>query len=260
MLEVVIVPCLRDNYAYLVVDRASAEAIVIDPSEAAPVAAALESRSLTLVRAFATHHHADHVGGAPELCRRFGVSLALHATDAARLGGLGAPVVGHDAGSLEPFHGEAFELVHVPGHTLGAACFVLRGPDALPRVFTGDTLFLAGCGRVFEGDPPALRASLARIAALAPEALLYCGHEYSAANLQFACAVEPTNALAPEMLQRAVETPCTMPGRLSIERALNPFLRAQGEGRFVLGGKPVEGDADAIFTALRVAKNTFRAS
>jgi hydroxyacylglutathione hydrolase len=258
-MEVLIVPCLRDNYAYLVVDRPRGEAIVVDPSEAAPVAAALEAEGLRLVGALATHHHADHVGGAPELCSRYGVSLDLHATDAARLGGIGVPVVGHAEGPLAPLQAASLDLVHVPGHTLGAACFVLRENGALPRLFTGDTLFLAGCGRVFEGDPPMLRASLARIAAIAPEALLYCGHEYTAANLQFACAVEPSNALAPEALRRAVEANCTMPGRLSIERALNPFLRAQGEGAFVLDGRDLSGDADAVFTALRVAKNTFRA-
>jgi hydroxyacylglutathione hydrolase len=259
MLEIATIPCLRDNYAYLLVDRGRAEAIVVDPSEAGPVAAELELRGLRLVRALATHHHMDHVGGAPELCARFGVPLELHAVDAAQLGALGVRVVGHEAGPLEPFGGAAMDLAHVPGHTLGAACFAVREAGALPRLFTGDTLFLAGCGRVFEGDPPMLRASLGRIAELAPEALLYCGHEYTASNLAFACVAEPANALAHEALTRAREAACTMPGRLSVERAVNPFLRTRGEGSFVLEGRKVEGDADAVFTALRAAKNVFRA-
>jgi hydroxyacylglutathione hydrolase len=258
VLRVEIVPCLRDNYAYLLVDEASREAIVVDPTESAPVATALARLDLKLVRALATHHHADHVGGAPELCGRFGLALELHAVDAARLGGLGVPVVAREEGALSSFHGAALALVHVPGHTLGAACFVLREERALPRLFTGDTLFLAGCGRAFEGEPPMLRASLARLASLAPEALVYCGHEYTEANLRFACAVEPTNTLVREALARAEGSGCTMPGRLTVERALNPFLRAGAGGAFLLEGRNVEGDADAVFTALRVAKNTFR--
>ena len=259
MLEIVTVPCLRDNYAYLLVDAARGEAIVVDPSEAAPIASALADRGLRAVRVLATHHHADHVGGAPELCARFDLALELHAVDAARLGGLGVRLVGHEEGALEPFEGAAIRLAHVPGHTLGAACFVLLEQGALPRLFTGDTLFLAGCGRAVEGAPAMLRASLARIAAIAPEALVYCGHEYTAANLAFACSVEPRNDAAREALARAREGGCSVPGRLTIERAVNPFLRADGARAFVIDGQTVEGDADAVFTALRAAKNAFRA-
>jgi hydroxyacylglutathione hydrolase len=260
MLEFAILPCLRDNYAYAIVDREAREAVVVDPSEEAPVSAFLEGEGLRLRHLLATHHHADHVGGAAALVARHRVSLVAHDVDAARLraGGMDAEGVGE--GALFVFGGAAFELVHVPGHTLGAACFVVHEPQMLPRLFTGDTLFLGGCGRVFEGDAAMLRSSLERIASLAAEALVYCGHEYTAANLAFACAAEPANVLAREALSRAREATCTIPGRLTVERATNPFLRTRGEARLELEGMALAGSADEVFAALRRAKNTFRAA
>jgi hydroxyacylglutathione hydrolase len=259
MLEIASLPCLRDNYAYALVDRAASEAVIVDPSEAGPIAAYVAREGLCVRHVLATHHHADHVGGATELCERFHVPLLAHDVDAARLRNQGIAAEGAGEGDLFTFGGAEFALLHVPGHTLGAACFVVRERASLPRLFTGDTLFLGGCGRVFEGEPAMLRASLERIAAAAPEALVYCGHEYTAANLAFACAVEPDNALAREALARARAASCTMPGRLTVERATNPFLRTGVEARFHLAGVALTGASDDVFSALRTAKNTFRA-
>lgn len=258
MLEVVVIPCLADNYAYAIVDLEKREAWVVDPSEAAPIERFLAREGLALRRLVATHHHRDHVDGAGELMARHGVRLLAHDVDAKRLHEAGLDAEPCAEGFLEWFASGALDLVHVPGHTLGAACIVLREEGALPRLFTGDTLFLGGCGRVFEGTAPMLRASLERIADLAPEALVYCGHEYTAANLAFANAVEPSNVLARESLVRARESLCTMPGRLTLERATNPFLRTARDATFELAGRSVEGSADAVFAALRLAKNDFR--
>ncbi len=258
MLRIEPIPCLRDNYAYAIVDEAKAQVAIVDPSELGPIEAYLECRGLELVLMLATHHHADHVGGAAGLGARFGLDVVAHTVDAARLRSLGLRTTARaDGDRLACFSAEV-EVLHVPGHTLGAACFVLRESGVLPRLFTGDTLFLGGAGRVFEGNPAMLRASLERIAAIAPEALVYCGHEYTAANLQFSVRVEPDNTRARDALAKARGEATTVPGRLSVERESNPFLRAAGGHRFVVDGVGLGGSADAIFTALRAAKDVFK--
>ena len=254
-----VIPCLHDNYAYVVFDEASREAVVIDPSESAPILRRLDELGLQVVRLLATHHHADHVGGAVELARNFNVGLLLHETDAARLAHLAVGLEAARDGDEFTFHGARLELLHVPGHTLGAAAFVVHQVASIPWLFTGDTLFLGGCGRVFEGTPGMLRESVERLAALAEDALVYCGHEYTVANLQFARTVEPLNASTSEALDRARAQSCTVPGRLSVERAVNPFLRsgAKDVRAFAQARTADAADADRVFAELRLAKNGF---
>ena len=254
-----VIPCLRDNYAYALLDRATKEAVVIDPSEAEPVSAFLATEGFRVRHLLATHHHPDHVGGAVALAAAHQTNLVAHDVDAERLRVAGVPVRGAGEGSLFAFGGATFDLVHVPGHTLGAACFVVREAGALPRLFTGDTLFLGGCGRIFEGTPSMMRASLERIATLADEALVFCGHEYTATNLAFACEVEPSNPSVRAALDRARVVSCTVPGRITVERSTNPFLRTAHGARFALPVGLAATTPDELFASLRSAKNSFRA-
>jgi hydroxyacylglutathione hydrolase len=249
-MRVEIVPCLFDNYAYLAV-APSGEAAVVDPSEAEPVLAAVRRAGVRLCAIWNTHHHADHTGGNEGL-------LALHphlrvyghVSDRGRIPGQTDFLSEGDEVELGAIRAR---VLHNPGHTLGAISYFGGGV-----VFTGDTLFSAGCGRLFEGDPAMMHASLEKIASLPPETLAYCGHEYTRQNLAFALSVEPSNdaarARAAEVeLLRAAGRP-TVPSTLALERATNPFLRSAlpAVARAVGREDPVE-----VFAELRRRKDTF---
>lgn len=261
-IEVVPVPCFVDNYAYLIIGRgAPGLALVVDPSETAPVEAALAARGLTLSAILATHHHPDHVMGVPGLvATRPGLPVYGFASDARRIEGLTHGL--HD-GDVFALLGFEITTLHVPGHTLGAVAYVVRGSHGeTPVVFTGDTLFIGGCGRMFEGTPEVMQRSLcAVLAALPPETEVYCGHEYSAANLRFAAAVEPGNAAVQVAAARTdtlrAEGKPTVPSTIGLERAINPFLR-DGERAVRAYAKlgPDASPAD-VFAAIRTAKNGF---
>ncbi len=244
------------------------DAIVVDPGEAGPVFEALERGNLQLAAILVTHHHADHTGGV----------AALHAAT-------GAPVFGPARESIpEPFtplaHGDhaevlglRFEVIDIPGHTAGHIAFFLPADarpaasgETAPLLFCGDTLFSGGCGRLFEGTPAQMLASLDALATLPDDTRVCCGHEYTLANLRFAQAVEPDNL---ELTQykahcealRANGMP-TLPSRLSTERKINPFLRSR-EATVLHAVQAHAGlraqSADvAVFTALRQWKNDFR--
>ena len=224
------VPCLRDNYAYLVHAPGSDEAWLVDPSEPDPPLRALTDRGLRLVGILATHHHFDHVGGIPALLAAHpGTWVAGHAHDRGRIPGLTIAVdAPADAFVPTPLvvAGRPVLAAHIPGHTLGAIAWLLPGDDDAPGdAFTGDTLFAAGCGRLFEGTPAQMHASLARICALPVDTRLWFGHEYTAANLRFAATVEPDNA---DVAARREALPaCTTPTTVALERATNPFVRAR---------------------------------
>ena len=232
-MRVVSVPCLKDNYAYLVIDGAD-RAAVVDPGEAAPVEAAIRREGVELVAVWATHHHMDHVGGVPDnVAAHPGLEVIGHVSDRARIAGITRTVEHGDEVALG---GLRARIIHNPGHTLGAISYVVDG-----CVFTGDTLFAAGCGRVFEGTPPMMYASLHALAALPPDTRVYFGHEYTAANLRFAAAAEPHNA---EVAARTSELAgTTTPSTIREELATNPFIRA--------------ADSDA-FAKLRAWKNDFK--
>jgi hydroxyacylglutathione hydrolase len=230
-MRVVAVPCLKDNYAYLVID--GTRAAVVDPGEAAPIRAALAREQVTLAAIWATHHHPDHVGGASELHRETQAPIVCHASDLPRIRDAGHAVNDGDTVELGSLRAR---ILHNPGHTLGAISYVVDD-----CAFTGDTLFAAGCGRVFEGTMPMMHASLHKLAALPPATRVYFGHEYTAANLRFAAAAEPHNAA---VTARAVKLqPPSTPSTIADELATNPFLRA--------------ADA-AAFAKLRAWKDNFR--
>ena len=230
--EIEAIPCLKDNYAYLVTRPDSADAYVVDPSEAEPVATALRRRGVTLRGILATHHHSDHVGGIPELVARSGggsLFVAGHALDRERIPDqtvfVDAPIGGFARSGLTVF-GRPLLAMHIPGHTRAAIAWGIPGAadDQPADVFTGDTLFGAGCGRLFEGTPAQMFNSLQALTALPPGARLWFGHEYTESNLRFAATVERDNRAVAERQSRL--TPQTTPTTVELERATNPFVRS----------------------------------
>jgi hydroxyacylglutathione hydrolase len=225
------IPCLQDNYAYLVHDSDSADAYLVDPSEAAPPEAALAQRKLVLRGILATHHHNDHVGGIPELTARWGAEVAYVAAfagDRGRIPGqtvfVEAPADRFVATDLQ-VAGRTLVVRHIPGHTRGAMAIGLSEGGPVPTdVFTGDTLFAAGCGRLFEGTPAEMYRSLTALTSLPEATRLWFGHEYTASNLRFAASVEPDNAAIAD--RRANLSARTTPTTVALERATNPFVRA----------------------------------
>jgi hydroxyacylglutathione hydrolase len=247
-MHVVAVPCLKDNYAYLVID--AGRAIVVDPGEAAPIEAALVREGVTLGAIWATHHHHDHVGGIKELVAAHpGIAVVAGATDAPKVPHVTQAV---NEGDEVVFGSLRATIIHNPAHTLGAITFVVEG-----CAFTGDTLFAAGCGRLFEGDAAMMQTSLAKLAALPAETRIYFGHEYTASNLKFATAVEPDNAAVAKRAS-ALTTPST-PSTMADERATNPFLRWSEPA--VIAAARAHGatsdDPAAVFGAIRGWKDKF---
>lgn len=251
-MRVLPVPCLSDNYAYLVT-AGGADAVVVDPSEAEPVIAALEREGLRLVAILNTHHHHDHVGGNEGLLARYGaVPVFAHESDKGRVPAQTELV---REGQKVEVGGLSFDTLHVPGHTTGAVSYFGHG-----AVFTGDTLFVAGCGRLFEGTPAMMFTSLCeKLAKLPGDTKVYCGHEYTASNLRFALHVEPENAAAKEKLARVTAMrergEVTVPSTIAEELATNPFLRV-GEAT-VRDRFPGESPSD-VLGAVRKAKDGFK--
>ena len=248
------VPAFRDNYIWALEN--GRDAVVVDPGEAAPVERFLEARGLRLAAVLATHHHADHVGGLPELAQRwkcptFGPAREVEAELDRRLA---------EGDRIElPRLGIGMRILDIPAHTAGHIAFF--GDDA---VFCGDTLFACGCGRLFEGTPRQMADSLGKLARLPGTTRVYCGHEYTLANIRFAEAVEPGNrALAErkgrEEAKRARGEP-TLPSTIAEEIATNPFLRC-GEPEVVAAAerharRPLR-DPIEVFAELRAWKNSF---
>jgi len=247
-MRIVSVPCLKDNFAYLVIDD-DGRCAVVDPGEAAPVEAALAREHARLAAVWATHHHPDHVGGIGELvARHAGVEVVIGVKDAARTPHVTRRIDDGDEVALGPLRARC---IHNPGHTLGAVTYVVDG-----CAFTGDTLFSAGCGKLFEGDAAMMHASLMRLAALPPDTRVYFGHEYTATNLRFAAAVEPDNAAALARA-RALTKPST-PSTIADERATNPFLRSAEPAVIAAAQhRGAAGDPVSVFAAIRRWKDSF---
>ncbi len=256
-MRIVIVPCLQDNYAYLLV-ASSGECAIVDASEAAPLRDAIAREKVVPRAIWSTHHHFDHVGGNVELAKELGVEVVGHVSDRERLPGLTHPV---DTGDTVRVGDLTARCIHIPGHTMGAvAYFVDAGSER--AVFTGDTLFCAGCGRLFEGTPADMHGSISRLLELPADTRVYCGHEYTESNLRFAAHVEPSNAEIARARQRAkalrAEGKPTVGTTLADERATNPFVRVRSaEIRGNLGIDPGADDATAL-GAIRAAKDGFK--
>jgi hydroxyacylglutathione hydrolase len=256
-MRIVPIPCLKDNYAYLLVTPAG-DAAIVDASEAAPVRDAIAREGVRPRAIWSTHHHWDHVGGNVELAKELGVEVAGHMSDRERLPAL---TRGVDTGDVVRIGDLEARCIHIPGHTLGAvAYFVDDGGER--AVFTGDTLFAAGCGRLFEGTPAQMHASLSSLVALPGDTRVFCGHEYTESNLRFAAHVEPSNADVRRARERAAELRAqgrpTVGTTLDEEGRTNPFLRVRSaEIRATLGIASDADDATAL-GAIRTAKDSFR--
>jgi hydroxyacylglutathione hydrolase len=227
------IPTLRDNYTYLVIDEKTGEAAVIDAPEAGPVEARVAKLGVRLTQVLSTHHHPDHSGANPALAARYRVPVRGHRSDAKRIPGFTDGLEEGDRvriGELEA------EVLFIPAHTRGHIAYHFPG-----AVFCGDTLFAAGCGRLFEGTPAMMYTALVeKLGRLPPATRVYCGHEYTLGNLRFAAHVEPENEAVRRALARAQEirgraagdwhdaTPdeMTVPSTIADEHATNPFLRA----------------------------------
>jgi len=253
-LEIVTVPCLSDNYAYLLHDGESGATAVVDAPESGPIELALAQHGWGLDDILITHHHHDHIGGVEALRTTHGARVVGAASDARRLPRLDLAVA---AGDRVEVAGERTEVLDVSGHTMGHIAFHFPETGA---VFTGDSLMALGCGRLFEGDAETMWASLSRLAALPPETRVYSGHEYTVTNARFAITIEPDNA---DLRQRMTEVDAlraagrpTVPSRLSEELATNPFLRAGLPAVKAAIGRPSASDAEA-FAEIRARKDRF---
>ncbi|QTL05857.1 hydroxyacylglutathione hydrolase [Aquabacter sp. L1I39] len=254
--EIRIVPCLNDNYAVLLHDPTTEATAVIDVPETAPVLAALGREGWDLTHILVTHHHSDHVAGVETLKAQFGATVVGPKAEAPGIPGIDMAVVDGDPVAVGAFVGRVMET---PGHTAGHVVYLFEREHLL---FAGDTLFVMGCGRPIECDPPVLWRSLLRLRSLPDDLQVYCGHEYTVANALFALSVDPENGALRGRFAEAErarrEGKPTIPTLLGDERLTNPFLRADDPGmaeRLGLG----ESDPAAVFTELRALKNVFKA-
>jgi hydroxyacylglutathione hydrolase len=255
-LSVLAVPAFNDNYLWLVHDHNNA--IVIDPGDASPILAALDAHKLSLVAILLTHHHADHIGGVPDLLQRF--KIPVYGPQLEKIATVTQSLHEGDIVTIPELQLN-LSVLDVPGHTHGHIAYVASEQGWL---FCGDTLFAGGCGRLFEGTPAQMATSLFKLASLPDNTEVYCAHEYTLANLRFANAVDPDNALLIDRIQveqakRNQGIP-TVPSTIGLEKATNPFLRYQEPAilaRLKAAGRLHQTEPVAAFAALREWKNTF---
>ncbi len=253
-LEVHMFPCLSDNYGFLVHDPENDLTACIDTPDARAILAELDRNGWTLTHIFNTHHHGDHAGGNLEVKRATGCTIIGNGNDAKRIPGIDVTVT--DGDSFD-FGGHAVHVLETPGHTIGHIVYHL--PDQ-SVAFVGDTLFAMGCGRLFEGSAEQMWRSLSRLRAWPDDTVIYCAHEYTLANARFALSVDANNKALIERMEevaakRRVERP-TVPTRIGLERATNPFLRADVpefvEAMGMTGRDPVD-----VFAETRRRKDSF---
>jgi hydroxyacylglutathione hydrolase len=251
-------PAFQDNYLWLLQD--GARALVVDSGDAQPVQEGLRQAAARLDAILVTHHHGDHTGGVRALQEATGAVVYGPAREA-----IPGPFVAVRDGDTVQALGLDWTVIEVPGHTAGHVAYYCPDVDGTPLLFCGDTLFSGGCGRLFEGTPAQMLASLDRLAALPPATRVCCAHEYTLANLRFARAVEPTNEKLIHYLShcenlRARHEP-TLPSTIGTERQINPFLRTR-EPEVVRAAQAFNAaDADdeaAVFAAIRQWKNEFK--
>lgn len=229
MIDISIIPILKDNYAYLLISK-SGETAVVDPGEADPVIAALEDRGLSLDYILNTHHHGDHIAGNSALQKKYGAKIVGPAKEQTRIPNMDILL---DENSDFSFGGEDIQILETPGHTSGHICFYFPLSKV---VFTGDTLFLMGCGRLLEGTAAQMWNSLQKIMALPDDTHVYCGHEYTLGGAKFCLEIEPENTALQKRLQQVKnlrdKNQPTIPGTIGLERKTNAFVRAGSAEKF----------------------------
>lgn len=255
MAELIIrqIPVLQDNYVYLAHEPDSETTAVVDPSLAPPVLQAAAELGWRITHILNTHHHHDHTGGNLEIKEATGCIIVGPRADRDRIPGIDVAIGDGDEYALGDQLGRVFD---VPGHTRGHIAVWFAQSRAL---FSGDTLFLMGCGRLFEGTPEQMWHSLGKLRTLPPETRIYCGHEYTLANARFALTVDPDNAALIARSERVrtmrAAGQSTVPGSLGDELATNPFLRADQPSLQAMTG--TQGDPVATFAAIRHRKDVF---
>ena len=253
-MNLVALPAFADNYIWMLHD--GARAVVVDPGDAAPVHSALDRLQLDLCAILVTHHHADHVGGVDALRPRLHGPVYGPARER-----IPAPFTALHEGDAVTVLGLDFDVLDVPGHTAGHIAYSQRGDGPRPLLFCGDTLFSAGCGRLFEGTAAQMLASLAKFAALPADTQVCCTHEYTLSNLRFAATVEPGNAARAQYQAHCTalreQGLPTLPSSMALELQVNPFLRCTEPE--VVGAARAQGASDdsplAVLSALRAWKN-----
>ncbi len=257
-----IVPILSDNFSYILSDSSTKNAIAVDPAEPNPVLSTIKSSGLTLSAVLTTHHHWDHSGGNEEIRAKYpDVPIFALSSDAHRIPAASALI---DDGASAALPGTALRVraLHTPCHTSGHACYVVAVPGGRTLVFTGDTLFVGGCGKFFEGGGAQMERSLnTTLAALDDDALVFCGHEYTLSNLKFAQSIEPDNTALKEKMEwakaRVALGKPTVPSTIGEEKSYNPFMRTSVPDVAAQVDCNVK-DPNAVMSALRRAKDNFR--
>jgi hydroxyacylglutathione hydrolase len=253
-LELLTIPCLTDNYAYLIHNTATGETALVDVPEAAPIIAALSDKGWTLTAILITHHHPDHIQGVPDMVAATGAKVIGATADVHRLPPLDTAVAEGDTLTI---CGEACHIIDVSGHSIGHIAFHFPASNL---VFTADSLMALGCGKLFEGPPAMAYASLLKLAALPGDPLVCSGHEYTASNARFAATLEQDN---PALTSRISDVTAkrekglpTVPSRLSLELATNPYLRAHLPSLKTAVGLPTGTDTE-VFAEIRARKDRF---
>jgi len=253
-LELVTIPCLETNYAFLLHDAASGQTAVVDVPDSASVLAVLGDKGWRLTDILITHHHGDHIGGVEALRAATGARVAGAAADTHRLPPLDLALTD---GMTLTLGADTVQVIDVPGHTVGHIAFHL--PES-GLALTGDSLMAGGCGRLFEGTPAQMWSSLGKLAALPPDTLICSGHEYTVANLAFAATLDPGNAALQARIGRVErarsDSRPTVPSRLTDEMATNPFLRADTPALRAAVQMP-DAAAAEVFAEIRARKDRF---
>jgi hydroxyacylglutathione hydrolase len=255
-MKIVQIPLLRDNYAYLLVCEKTRNAAILDPSEADPVLNRVDQEQVTLAAILNTHHHRDHTGGNEEILARHKVEVYGHNSDSARIPGFTRGVDQGDDVQIGELKGK---VLFIPGHTTGHVAYLFDN-----SLFCGDTLFTGGCGRLFEGTPEQMHASLKQLMALPDNTKVYCGHEYTESNLRFAMSVEPKNPKLASRFERVQGLRSrgapTVPSTLEEEKQTNPFLRWDSreiQATLKSANPDARADPVSVFTAVRKMKDAF---
>lgn len=254
-MTIVALPVFKDNYVWLIINETKHELTCIDPGEATAVLTYAKQNYLSIRNILITHHHDDHCGGVLELRQHF-PKLTVYGPADARI----ASLVTHPVYDENIIHIDtlAFRIIHSPGHTCSHVCYQEPTQGWL---FCGDTLFSGGCGRVFDGTIEQLHHSITMLRKLPKDTKVFCGHEYTRKNLQFAAHVEPDNAMIQSYLSHLEENPkeCSLPSTIALEKQINPFMRTTESSikEFVKSQGIASDDSLVIFETLRALKNTF---